>query len=405
MTGPSGPWSGMTGPLSGIKIIDLSVAISGPLAVGILADQGADVIKIEQPGIGDIARFVGVAHNGISAMFQIANRGKRSVVLDLRDERAIGLLRDLCRTADVFVQNFRPGVAERMGIGYVDLKALRADIVYVSVSGFGDRGPLAHKRVYDNVVQAQSGLTYAQADPASGEPQFLRQLAADKITALTGAQAISAALFARERGRGGQHIRLAMLDAAIAFLWVDCAGNETLVDNTAGRPSSAAGTMSLMRVADGFATATPLADSEFHGFCRSFGVDSSDPDLATIGDRMRNAEKLRATLREVNAAAATTPLAEAMARMETNDVPCGVAVTVDQLPHDPQVIANELLTETVHPALGRVQQPRTPARFDGTPAQHGPHAPTLGQHTDEVLRELGIGDGRIATLRSEKVVA
>ena len=395
----------MTGPLSGVKIVDLSVAISGPLAVGILADQGADVVKIEQPGIGDIARFVGVAHGGVSAMFQIANRGKRSVVLDLRDARAIDVLLDLCRDADVFVQNFRPGVAERMGIGYDDLRARRSDIIYVSISGFGDSGPLAHKRVYDNVVQAQSGLTYTQADPAVGEPQFLRQLAADKITALTAAQAISAALFARERGRGGQLIRLAMLDAAIAFVWVDCAGNETLLDNTSGRPSSAAGTMSLMRVADGFATATPLADSEFHGLCRSFGIDSSDPDLATVGDRMRNPDKLRAALRKVNAEAATTPLADAMARMEANDVPCGVAVAVRDLPHDPQVKANGLLSETTHPSIGRIQQPRTPARFSGTAAQHKPHAPTLGQHTDEVLRELGLDDPRISALRVDKVVA
>jgi len=346
-----------------------------------------------------------VAHGGISAMFQIANRGKRSIVLDLRNERAIDLLRELCRNVDVFVQNFRPGVADRMGIGYDDLRRLRRDIVYVSVSGFGDTGPHAHKRVYDNVVQAQSGLTYTQADPATGEPQFLRQLAADKITALTGAQAISAALFARERGRGGQHIRLAMLDAAIAFVWVDCAGNETLLDNTGGRPSSAAGTMSLMRVADGYATATPLADSEFHGLCRAFGIDSSDPELATVGDRMRNAEKLRATLRKVNAKAATTPLIDAMSRMEANDVPCGVAVPVHQLPDDPQVRANELLTQTDHPVLGRVQQPRPPAVFGGTPARHGPHSPTLGQHTDEILRELGIDDERIGALRNDKVVA
>jgi crotonobetainyl-CoA:carnitine CoA-transferase CaiB-like acyl-CoA transferase len=196
-----------------------------------------------------------------------------------------------------------------------------------------------------------------------------------------------------------------MLDAAIAFVWVDCAGNETLLDNTSGRPSSAAGTMSLMRLADGFATATPLADSEFHGLCRSFGVDSTDPDLATIGDRMRNQDKLGDALRKVKAKALSTPLAEAMARMEANDVPCGVAVPVHQLPHDAQVRANELLSETLHPALGRVQQPRPPALFGGTPAHHKPHAPTLGQHTDDVLRELGFDDERITALRADKVVA
>ena len=393
-----------SGPLAGITILDLTVAISGPLAVGILADQGADVVKIEQPGIGDIARYVGVSHQGVSAMFQIANRGKRSVVVDAGEPRGLAIVHELVRRSDVVVQNFRPGVAERMGLGYERCRELRPDVVYVSITGFGETGPHAHKRVYDNVVQAQSGLASSQGDPQTGEPQFLRQLAADKITSLTAAQAITAALFARANGHGGQHVRLAMLDAAIAFLWVDCAGNETLLDNTSGRPSSAAGTMSFIRLADGYATATPLADSEFHGLCRSFGVDSSEPELATVADRMRNPAQIGAKLREVYAAAAQVPTAAAFTAMEANDVPCGVALPVSALPTDPQVAANALLTETEHPVLGRVRQPRNAAVFESTPSEIGAHCPMLGQHTDEVLRELGRDDGTLAELRAAKVI-
>jgi crotonobetainyl-CoA:carnitine CoA-transferase CaiB-like acyl-CoA transferase len=391
------------GPLEGVKIVDLSVAIAGPWAVGMLADQGADVVKVEQPGMGDIARYVGVSHGGVSAMFQLANRGKRSIALNLSDPRGVDVLRNICRDADVFVQNFRPGVADRMGIGERHIRGLVPDIVYVSITGFGSEGPHATKRVYDNVVQAQSGLMHAQAG-ADGVPQFIRQLAADKITSITAAQAITAALFARERGAEGQHVTLSMLDAVVAFLWLDCAGNETLLDNTQGLPSGAASASTVMRFLDGFGTATPLADSEFHGLARAFGVDSTMPEVATVHARMANRSSVADVLREVYARATTMTTAEAMARMEAEDVPCGRAVAVADLADDEQVQANGLLCESVEPHIGRVRQTRPPARFDRTPAVPGTRCPLLGEHTDELLRETGMGD-RIGELRDSGVIA
>src|SRR5262245_22791456 len=188
------------GPLDGIRIVDLSIALSGPWAVGILADQGADAVKVEPPGSGESGGWVGPAIGGVSAMAQIANRGKRSLAVNLQKETGRDVVRRLSARADVFVQNFRPGVIERLGLGYRELSAANPRLIYVSISGFGASGPYAHKSAYDPVVQAYGGLAAVQAG-ASGEPQLIRHTAADKITSLTAAQAITAALFARERAQ------------------------------------------------------------------------------------------------------------------------------------------------------------------------------------------------------------
>src|SRR5262245_56025874 len=188
-------------PLAGVRIVDCSAVISGPLATTLLADQGAEVVKVEPPGAGDVLRAVGSPRGGMSGLFHVANRGKRSIALTLASEAGREILRQLVARADVFVQNFRPGVVERMGIGYDDLRRIRPELVYVSISGFGRSGPYASQRVYDNVIQAFSGMAAVQREGA--DPRPLRQLACDKITALTAAQAISAALLARALGRGG----------------------------------------------------------------------------------------------------------------------------------------------------------------------------------------------------------
>ena len=206
------------GPLGGYRIIDATQMVSGPMATMILADQGADVIKVEPPGVGDLTRAMGGSRRGMAPTFAVINRNKRSIALNLKDGRGVDLLNRLVATADVFVQNFRPGRAEKMGIGEPQLRRVRPDLVYVSISGFGEKGPYAHKRVYDPVIQALSGLADIQADWRSGRPQMMRLIIPDKVTALTAAQAITAALLARHRSGEGQHVRLAMLDAVIAFM-------------------------------------------------------------------------------------------------------------------------------------------------------------------------------------------
>ena len=202
---PPGP---MSGPMSGISIVEMSVALTGPLAVGMLVDQGASAIKVEQPGFGDQGRYVGVSKAGISAMFQVCNRGKRGIAVDAHDPRGRDIVLDLVADADLFVANMRPGALDRMGLSAAAMHERNPDLVIAALSGFGQDGPYSHRRVYDSVVQAQAGLAASQMGLADEEPMFLRQVAADKITAYTACQAITAALFARERGAGGQVIEV-----------------------------------------------------------------------------------------------------------------------------------------------------------------------------------------------------
>ena len=209
-----------TGPLAGIKVVDMSVMISGPLTAMMLADYGADVIKVESPGLGDLMRFRGTSKGGMTGLFSLNNRGKRAITLNVKQAEGLDVLKKLIAEADVFIQNFRPGAMDRLGLGYDDVKKFNPNLIYVSVSGYGPTGPNSHRRVYDNVIQAASGMAAVQTDPATGAPGMLRNLVCDKVTSYTAMQSITSALFARERGIAkGQHLTIAMLDSAVAFLW------------------------------------------------------------------------------------------------------------------------------------------------------------------------------------------
>ncbi|MBM4269661.1 MAG: CoA transferase [Deltaproteobacteria bacterium] len=391
--------------MEGIRIVDLSIALAGPWAVSILADQGAEVIKVEPPGLGDIGRWVGVAVGGISAMAAVVNRGKRSIAVNLQTEEGQRIVRRLVRDADVFVQNFRPGAIERLGLPYERLREENPELIYVSISGFGPEGPYAGKSAYDPVVQAYGGLAAVQANPATREPQLIRHVAADKITALTASQAISAALFARERGKGGQHLRVSMLESVVSFVWCDAAGNEVLLDADGSQPSSFARDQKLWPTKDGWVIAAPVSDQDVARICRGVGVDGWDaPEVATIIARRTNQAAFTDLLRRVLAAVREMTTAEAIARMEAEGAPCGAVLGPERLHEDPHVAALGVLEESRHPIAGRMRQPRHPARFEGTPARTGDHAPGIGQHTDEILREIGLGDC-VAELRQSGVVA
>ena len=273
----------MPGPLEGVRVLDLSTMISGPLAAMLLADQGADVIKVESPGIGDLMRYLGSHRNGVTGLFANNNRGKRSIVVDLKEPRGVEVLKQLAASADVLVQNFRPGAMTRLGLGYDDLAAVNPRLIYVSISGFGSTGPYSKRRVYDNVIQAYAGYAGVQTNPATGEPAVFRTLVCDKATAYTAAQAITAALFARERGSAeGQHIELAMLDAGIAFLWPDAAMDRALLEDDTARQPTIGSNYQVTKLQDGYVVASAISDSEFAGYCAALGQPeiAEDPRFA-----------------------------------------------------------------------------------------------------------------------------
>lgn len=392
-------------PLDGIRVVDLSIALTGPYAAALLGDQGADVVKVERPGFGDIGRYVGVSVNGVSALAQMCNRGKRSIALDVHRPEGREILLRLAAAADVLVQNFRPGVVERLGIGFGDVRAVNERIVYASLSGFGPTGPYAGKGAYDTVIQAYGGFAANQADAETGEPRFLNQTAADKVTALYAAQAITAALFARERTGEGSHIQLGMLDAVTSFLWADAAGNEVLQDADRSQPSSFVQNFRPFRFRDGWGICTPTSDADFAGMCRAFGVDGyDDPRVATIVQRSQHRELTREIMNRCYESAAEMSTANAIGALEANNVPCGVVLSPAELVADPHARSIGLFEESRHPTAGRLLQPRHPAEFSGDrPALGGP-APLLGEHTDDVLRELGLGD-RIAELRAAGIAS
>jgi len=394
----------MPGALEGVKIIDMSAVIAGPMATQILADQGAQVIKIEDPGMGDMARYLGPQSNGVGAMFAAVNRNKRSLALNFKDAQGKAVLLDLVKGADVLVENYRPGAMERMGLTYDALKPLNPGLIYVAISGFGQTGPYAKRRVYDPVVQAVSGVADAQSDPKTGEPRLIQSIVCDKVAALTLAQAITAALYAKAKGAGGQFIEFNLLSAALAFQWPDTMYNHMFLEGGVTHMPEFSTFYEIMKTLDGFVTVIVISDDEFGDFARAAGKPelAKDSRFANVFLRLQNAEALKG---EMKALMARFPTAEIVKRLEAEDVPHARVLKREEIPDDPQVKHLGIILETRHPKAGRMREAKPVANFSATPSTLRRPAPMLGEHTDEILRELGRSDADIVALRSAGAVA
>ena len=394
----------MPGPLHGFRILDLTAMVSGPLATMLLADQGAEVIKIEPPPGGDHTRWGANQRGGFSASFLNNNRNKRSVVLNLKTVAGLHILKQLATGADVFVQNFRPGVAERMGIGEADVRTAAPRIIYVSISGFGELGPYASKPVYDPLVQAMSGLATIQAGSDQARPRLVRTILPDKLTGFTAAQAITAALLARERTGEGQHVRLSMLETVIAFLWSSDMGSQTFVGHEMPQQEAASFIDLIYETADAYISAAVQTDREWAALTRALDRPEwlHDERFKTPALRQKHInERLELTQSVLR----TRPAAEWLARLTEEGVPCGPVLTRSELIRHPQVTMNGIVAEIDHPAAGRLRQARPPARFSSTPAEFRLPAPGLGEHTSEVLTGLGYSAAEIRALAEEGAIA
>ena len=395
----------MAGPLAGVRVVDLTSVVSGPFATMFLADQGADVVKVEPLG-GDITRRSrqSVDPTGqFSALFISTNRGKRSIALDLKQPKGLEIVRRLIGRSDVLVQNFRPQVMERLGLGEPAMRQLNPRLIYVSISGAGDSGPYAEKRVYDPIVQGLSGFADVQAEAKTRRPQMIRTIVADKTTSVITAQAVASALYAREKTGQGQHIKVAMLDVMIAYLWPEAMMQYTVVgkEETAGDPIARPDL--IFQTLDGYITAGTISDSEWQGFCRAAEKPelAQDKRFSTPGGRTANAAERIHLMAEVLAKRTT---ADWLSRLDAADVPCAPVLRRGEVMANEQVVARGLISEFDHPGIGRVRQPKPAAEFSATPTRAPSPAPVIGEHGRQILQELGYAGTEVEQLVEGKVV-
>src|SRR6185312_1305770 len=389
----------------GVRVLDLTGVVSGPYATMFLADQGADVLKIEPIG-GDITRRsrATIDKDGeFSALFISSNRGKRSLSIDVKSVAGREVLAKLVAQADVLVQNFRPGTMERLGLGVEELRQLHPRLIYVSISGVGDTGPYVKKRVYDPIIQGLSGFADIQSQPVTNRPQMIRTIVCDKTTAIFTAQAVSSALYAREKIGQGDHIQVAMLDTMISYLWPEGMMQYTVVGAEASAQDPNDRPDLVFKTSDGYITAGTLSDSEWQGFCRASDDPrlAEDPRFATPSARAVNAT---ARINKMAEYIAQHTTAEWLQRLDAADVPCAPILRRGEILDNEQVVARGLIVEFDQPTVGRVRQPKPAARFAVNEAVIGGPAPRVGEHSREVLRGLGYDESAIDRMIRDKSV-
>jgi crotonobetainyl-CoA:carnitine CoA-transferase CaiB-like acyl-CoA transferase len=384
----------MSGPLSGVRVLDFSSVITGPFCTMMMADLGADVIKIEAPG-GDILRHLNITFKaGMGSWFINFNRNKRSIVLDLKQPTARETILAMVKQSDVIVQNLRPGVMERLGFDYLTVREHNPKIVYLSISGFGSEGPYAHKPCYDPVIQGMSGLAFVQG--GDGKPTFIRTAIADKMTSMNAVYHVLAALVAADRQEVGQEITLSMIDSLLSFIGPDTMFGYTFLPDDEYRYLSISNALlQPMRTKDGYIVACAATDDQWKRMCTAMGKVEWIEQYATPANR---ALRLPEILSAIDEFLPQKTSQEWLTIFEAADVPCGPVYTFDEALRDPQLIQNQTFVEYDHPVAGRIRGVNVPGKFSATPSQIRHHAPGLGEHTIDILREFGISSSQIATL-------
>ncbi len=394
-----------TGPLAGVKVLDLSRILTGPYCTMALADFGAEVIKIERPGAGDDTRHWGPPFiDGESAYYLSINRNKQSVTVNIATDEGREIIHKLARDADVVVENFRPGTAERLGVGYEQLRQINPRIIYCSISGFGQTGPYRDRPGYDALAQAMSGMMSITGDP-DGPPTKHGMSIADIGAGMWALFAISSALFHREKTGQGQAIDVALMDAQISWLTY-AAGNYFASGQPPARFGSAHPSIvpyQPFETSDGYIMIAVGNDRLWQQFCEAAGHPEliDKPGYATGAERVTNREEVIATVAEIMRQHSTD---DWMQRLETAGVPAGPISTIDEVMTNPHVHAREMVIDLEHPTLGTIKNVGNPAKLSETPARYTSAPPLLGQHTDQILKTLGYTPDQITTLRTQGII-
>lgn len=392
------------GPLSGIQVLDLSSVVLGPMATQVLADLGADVVKIEAP-TGDIMRANGVSkHKEISSIFLSLNRNKRSAVLDLKSENGAKALKALILRSDVLIHNMRISAIKRLGFSYEEVKKINKKIIYCAATGFGQDGPYHARPAFDDIIQAACGLV-GLSSVSSEEPQYMPSLVADKITGLVAASGIMAALIHREKTGQGQYLEVPMLETMTSFVLAEHMGGMAFPGSNApaGYKRLMEGGRRPVKTADGWMGLLPYTAEHWKAFFSEAGRDEllTQYDLESRQYRNAHIAELYSHVRDI---ALQRTTAEWMAICQRLDIPATPIYSLSDLPQHPHLEAVKLFEERVHPTIGPIREIRPSTRFSETPTSIRIPAPMLGQHTEEILKAAGLEDSEIEKVLAENSI-